>query len=279
MPAQWKIEEVEQLKDLVDSYPVVGIVDIHGIPASQMHEMRRELRGDAVVRVSKNTLIRLALADKNGQKALAEHVEGQSAVIATDMNPFKLYKRLEAAKMDAPAKGGETAPDDIVVKKGKTPFKPGPIVGDLQQVGIPAAIREGAIVIEKTVTVVEKGETIEPRIAKMLAKLEIYPMEVGLDARAIYEDGSLFTPDVLSIDEQEVIDNFKTAAGRALSLARGIAYPAAPVLPQLLQKAYRDSLALALETETYTSDTVTQFIGRAHAQAASLAKELKTEPE
>jgi large subunit ribosomal protein L10 len=279
MPAQWKIEEVQELKDIIDSSPVVGIVDIHGIPASQMHEMRRELRGDATLRVSKNTLIKLALADKNGQQELADHVEGQSAIIATDMNPFKLYKRLEAAKMDAPAKGGETAPHDIVVQKGKTPFKPGPIVGDLQQVGIPAAIREGAIVIEKTVTVAKEGETIEPRMAQMLTQLEIYPMEVGLDVRAIYEDGSLFMPDVLSIDEQEVIGNFRTAIGRALALARGIAFPAPQVLPQLLHKAHRDALALALETDTYTGETITQFIGRAHMQAATLAKELKTEPE
>ncbi|MGC9307778.1 MAG: 50S ribosomal protein L10 [Thermoplasmatota archaeon] len=279
MPAQWKIEEVDQLKDIIESHPIVGIVDIHGIPASQMHEMRRELRGDAVLRVSKNTLIKLALTDKNGQAALVDHVDGQSAIIATEMNPFKLYKRLEAAKMDAPAKGGETAPHDIVVQKGKTPFKPGPIVGDLQQVGIPAAIREGAIVIEKTVTVVQKGDVIEPSMAKMLTKLEIYPLEVGLDVQAIYEDGSLFTPDVLAIDEQEVMDNFKSAVTRALALARGVAYPAAPVVPQLLQKAYRDALALALETETFTQETITQFISRAHMQAATLAKELKTEPE
>jgi large subunit ribosomal protein L10 len=181
--------------------------------------------------------------------------------------------------MDAPAKGGETAPHDIIVQKGKTPFKPGPIVGDLQQVGIPAAIREGSIVIEKTVTVVEKGDIIEPNMAKMLTKLEIYPLEVGLDVQAIYEDDSLFTPDVLAIDEQEVMNNFKSAVTRALALARGIAYPAAPVLPHLLQKAYRDALALALETETFTQETIIQFISRAHMQAATLAKELKTEPE
>ncbi len=279
MPAQWKIEEVDELKDIIDSYPVIGIVNIHGIPASQMHEMRRELRGDAVVRVSKNTLIKIALADKNGEAALTDYVAGQSAIIATDMNPFKLYRRLEAAKMDAPAKGGETAPCDIVVEKGKTPFKPGPIVSDLQQIGIPAAIREGAIVIEKTVTVVEEGESIEPHVAKMLAKLEIHPMEVGLDARAVFEDGSVFTPDILSIDEQEVIDNFKRAAGSALALTRGIAYPAAEVLPQLLHRAYRNAVAVALETETYTKDIIPQFIGRAQTQAATLAKELKTEPE
>lgn len=279
MPAQWKIEEVDELKGIIDGYPVVGIVNIHGIPASQMHEMRRELRGDAVVRVSKNTLIKIALAEKNGEAALTDYVEGQSAIIATELNPFKLYRRLETAKMDAPAKGGEIAPYDIVVQKGKTPFKPGPIVSDLQQIGIPAAIREGAIVIEKTVTVVEEGEVIEPQVAKMLAKLEIHPMEVGLDARAIFEGGSVFTPDILSIDEQEVIDDFRAAASRTRSLARGVAYPAAEVLPQLLHEAYRNAVAVALETGTYTKETVPQFIGRAQAHAATLAKELKTEPE
>ncbi|HDH81505.1 MAG TPA: 50S ribosomal protein L10, partial [Thermoplasmatales archaeon] len=34
MPAEWKIKEVEGLKEIISSYPVVGIVGIRGIPAS-----------------------------------------------------------------------------------------------------------------------------------------------------------------------------------------------------------------------------------------------------
>lgn len=67
-------------------------------------------------------------------------MEGQVAVIATEMNPFKLYKILEDSKTSAPAKPGAIATDDIVIPEGDTGFEPGPFLGELQQVGIPAKL-------------------------------------------------------------------------------------------------------------------------------------------
>jgi len=276
MPAQWKIDEIQKLKDILKSYPIVGIVSVHGIPASQMHTMRRMLRDHAVVRVSKNRLIKHALADQNGMSQLVDFIGGECAVLATEVNPFKIFRELEKAKMNVPAKGGEIAPEDIVVKKGKTPFKPGPIVGDLQQVGIPAAIRQGGIVIEKTVTVVKKGDIIPPEKAQMLTRLEIYPLEVGLNVQALYEDGSLYTSEVLSVDVNQIIGNFKTATQHALALAIELAYPTMATMSHLIQKAQRNSLAVALETGIITPETIKQFIIKAHQQASTLGKELKT---
>lgn len=279
MPAQAKIEEVQKLKELITSYPVIGIVSIHGIPASQMHAMRKMLRDHAVIRVSKNRLIKHALSDQNGLSQLADYLKGESAILATDINPFKIYRELEKAKMRVPAKGGEIAPEDIVVEKGKTPFKPGPIVGELQQAGIPAAIREGGIVIEKTVTVVKKGEVIPPEKAQMLTRLEIYPLEVGLDVQAFYDEGSIFTADVLDVDLEDIMNDFRAAASQALALAVETGYPSKETIPLLLQKAHCSSRALALEAGVVTPETVAEFIVRAHRQASTVAKELKTEGE
>ena len=168
MPAQWKLKEVEELKKLISSHQVVGIVGIRGIPAPQMQEMRARLRGKAILRVSKNSLIERAL--ENGTSKLKEFIEGETGIIVSNMNPFKLYKEIEKMRMKAPAKGGEIAPEDIVVKKGDTPFKPGPIVGELQKAGIPAAIREGKVVIEKDVVLVKKGERISYRPEQLLSE-------------------------------------------------------------------------------------------------------------
>jgi len=278
MPADWKIKEVEELKNIISSYPVVGIVGIRGIPASQMHGMRKTLRENAVVRVSKNRLIRHALEGSEMSK-LSDYIEGETAVLATNMNPFKIFRQLEKAKMKVPAKGGEIAPDDIVIKKGKTPFKPGPIVSEFQKVGIPAAIREGGVVIEKTVTLVKKGEVIPPDVAKMLTRMDIYPLEVGLDVKAIYEEGLMFTPETLSIDVDEITNNFRKAVHDAFALSMEVGYPTKEIAPQLLQKAYRNSFALAMECGMYTRDTIEEFIKNAHRQVSILAKELKTEAE
>ena len=151
--AEWKKEEVSELKGLIDSYDVVGIVDLLNIPAKQLQEMRKSLNGKAVIRMSKKNLIDLALEDCNADKTnivgLSDYMDGQVAVIATEMNPFKLYKILEDSKTAAPAKPGSIATDDIIIPEGDTGFEPGPFLGELQQVGIPARIDKGKIVVSK----------------------------------------------------------------------------------------------------------------------------------
>ena len=66
--AEWKKEEVKELKDLINKYDVVGLVDLENIPAKQLQEMRKSLLGKAVIRMSKINLINLALEDCNAEK-------------------------------------------------------------------------------------------------------------------------------------------------------------------------------------------------------------------
>jgi len=62
------------------------------------------------------------------------------ALLFTKENPFKLYNKLQKSKSSAPAKAGQTAPSEIVVPKGPTPFAPGPIIGELGALGIKTAV-------------------------------------------------------------------------------------------------------------------------------------------
>lgn len=272
MPAQWKIKEVEELRQIMDSHPVVGIVGIRGIPAPQMQEMRALLREKAVLRVSKNSLIERAL--ENGKMGLKDYIEGEVGIIAANMNPFKLYRELEKLRTKAPAKGGEIAPEDIVIKKGDTPFKPGPIVGDLQKVGIPAAIEGGKVVIKKDVTIVKKGEKISPDLAKILTRLEIKPIEIGLQVYALFEDGVIFTPDVLAVDMDKLMADMRNAASRAFILAVEIGYPTRETIEAIIGKAYRDAYNLAMGANIYTKETIEEFIRKAYLHAKILDEKI-----
>jgi len=272
MPAQWKIKEVEELRQLMDSHPVVGIVGIRGIPAPQMQEMRALLREKAVLRVSKNSLIERAL--ENGKIGLKDYIEGEVGIIAASMNPFKLYRELEKLRTKAPAKGGEIAPEDIVIKKGDTPFKPGPIVGDLQKVGIPAAIEGGKVVIKKDVTIVKKGEKISPDLAKILTRLEIKPIEIGLHVYALFEDGVIFTPDVLAVDMNKLMADIQDAATKAFILAVEVGYPTKETIDAIIGKAYRNAYNLAVEANIYTKETIEEFIRKAYLHAKILDEKI-----
>lgn len=277
--AEWKYREVDELTDILTNHPVIGIVDIGEIPAPQLQEMRKNLRGKTVLRTSKNTLIRRALdkAEENrdhGINELKETVQGQTMILGTDLNPFKLYQLLQATRTKAPAKGGETAEEDIQVTAGETPFKPGPVVGELQKAGIPAAIEGGKVVIKKDKTIVPEGETINPEIAKMLTRMDIYPIEIGMGLRAAFEDGTVFTPDILDVDVDEYRRNIGHASGNAMKLALELAWATPATAKILLQQAYHKAFSLAVSKNIATTETVQHLISKAHRSMLTLASQV-----
>ena len=272
----WKKEEVEKLKNLLETSPVLGVVDIEGIPAFQMQQMRAKLRGTANLVVSRNTLINKAIdqSDREGIEELEEYISGQTALVSTDLNPFKLFNRMEKTKTKAPASGGETAPDDIKVEEGDTPFKPGPIVGDLQKVGIPASIQGGKVVINQDKVVAEEGETISKDLATMLGRLNIHPITVGLDLKIVFEDGTTFDRDTLDVDPQDFIDDIKTGASSAYALSVNIGYPTKENIKRIISKVHNDALSLAVNTNIITDETVKIKLSEAQKSMLSLAAKL-----
>ncbi len=272
--AEWKPGEVKQLTDLLTTSKVVGIVEIGGIPAPQMQKMRKGLHGTASIRSAKNNLIFRALDDAEKQikgiSELKELITGQTAIIATDINPFKLAAQIKGARTMAPAKGGETATYDISVKAGDTPFKPGPVVGELQKVGIPAAIQEGKVVIKNDKVIVPEGEKITSEVAQMLTRLEIFPVEIGMNLHAVFEDGSIFKPDVLDIDVDEMIGRMKQASTNAFNLAIEASWYNELTIRPLLMKAHNNAFILAIEKGILTKDTVQNLISKAHANMLAL---------
>ncbi len=269
---RWKKEEVEEIKRGIEEHTLVGLVDMYGIPASQVQQIRRSLRGTAKVKMARNTLIEHALNDVGSDvRTLKEHTTGQSALIFTNESPFKLYKLLEKTKTKMVAKPGEVAPEDIVVPKGPTSFKPGPIVGELQQVGIPAAIEGGKVRIRETRTVVKEGEVISKKVADALAKLGIKPMDVGLILQAAYYRDSIFTPDLLAIDEEAYYNNIVLAAQLAFNLSVNAVIATPQTISAIIGKAVREARSVGVEASIYEKGVIDLIIGRAQQQMLAVA--------
>jgi len=277
----WKKEEVAELTDMLKTSPVIGVVNIEGIPARQMQQMREKLRNDAKIRSSKNTLIQKALErageEREDLEDLEGYIEGQIALVTTELNPFKLFSRMEKTKTKAPASGGETAPEDVKVEEGETPFKPGPIVGDLQNVGIPASIKSGKVMINKTKTVVKEGETISPQLATMLRRLEINPITVGLDLRSVFEDGILYNREDLDIDPEEFIQDIKDSAASSFALSVSISYPTKENITTLVSKSSRDAMSLAYNADIINEETIVPILSQVTNNMMALASKLEPE--
>ena len=273
--AAWKKDMVSELVQDMREYPVVAIVDMEGIPGQQIQSMRAGLRAHAKLKMTKDKLILLALdeiaKEKPGIADLKDAVHGQCAVVTTDIDSFKLFKKLESTKTAAPAKEGQLAPYDIVVPKGPTPFGPGPIIGELQKIGIPAAIEAGKIAVKKDTTLVKAGEPIPGPVAAMLPKLEILPMEVGMDLRAAYEDGVIYKRDVLNIPDDYYSTMFATAAHDALALGVSIAFPTKDTIVPLIAKAFRETMGLSIAAAIPTKENIEMLLAKADAQMLAIA--------
>src|SRR3989304_9696860 len=235
---QWKKDEIEDIKKMINSYSSVGIVGVHGIPSNQLQVMRKNLRGLANIKMCRNSLVYRALDESSDNvKQISKYVDDQTALLFTNENPFKLYKILQHGKTSAPIKGGGIAPKDIVVQKGPTSFPPGPIVGELQGSGIPAGIEGGKVVIRETKTVARAGDVVNAKLASILSRLDIHPVELGLDLRAVYEKGMIYESKLLAVDETVYKNNITLAAQQAFNLSINAAYPAKATISTLLTKA------------------------------------------
>lgn len=274
--ADWKKEKVADLENLINDNEIIGIVNLADIPAPQLQTMRKSLAGKAVIRMSRKNFIKIALdnVDKENIEGLEDYLEGQPAMVFTEMNPFKLFKILEDSKTEAPAKAGAIAPADIIVPAGDTSFPPGPILGELQQAGINAKIDKGSIVVQEDAVVVKEGEAVPKDVADVLTKLEIHPMEVGIDLLAVYEDNTIYTADVLELDEEETKTNIATAYQNAINLSVFAGIVNSQSAPILIQQAARDAMNLAINANILTSETTDTILSKAYAHAMAIASKL-----
>ncbi len=271
-PPRWKVQTVEELSRLFKTYPVVAVVGFRGVPSNQMQRIRRELRGKALMRVVKNTLVEKALDGLNeNYKMLEKFLYDQTALIFTEMNPFKLYKLLEETKELSPLKPNQVSPVDVVIEKGPTSIPPGPMMAELQNAGIPVGIERGKVTVKETVTVVKAGEVVKPEIARALNVLGIKPIKIGLDTRVIYDRGTLLTPEVLAIDVEEVKGQLIEAHQTALKLAVGCGYVTKETAELVVAKAVIDARNLAINVGLPIKSLMLEILAKAHRDAVVLA--------
>jgi len=269
---EWKVKEVSELVKRIGESRVIGIVGMREIPASDLQQMRRDLRSEVEVKMVRNSIARRALKSSSEElKPLADFIEDQSAIIFSNGNPFKLYSMFENAKRPMLIRAGARAPKDIVVEAGETSFSPGPMVGKLQAAGIPAAIKGGKVVINQKLTLVKEGEVVSAKTADILKTMEIFPKKVGLELRAVYEGGLVFKAKDLSIDIDGLLSEIGSTNAKAFNFAVDIGYTTPETIGPILQKAFVKAKNLVAEAAIPVPGMMEIVISRAAANAKMLS--------
>lgn len=276
MPSQQvlkeKIGEVEEIKQLLKSYKYIGIASLQKVRAPQLQELKKSLAGKVYMRVLKNTLTKLAIENMETEnlKKLDGYLEGANLFLFTDINPFKLALLLERGKVKTVAKSGDLSAMDVVIPEGSTGQPPGPIIGQLNAVGLPTRIESGSVWVSKDTLVVRKGEPISERLAALLSKLGIKAVEAGLSMKVVLDEGMIITGDILKIDLEETKKSIEQSNNEAFALTLSIAYPTAENIDMLLQIAHKEAFTLSLNTAIPTKETIEDIIRKAYTEILSL---------
>ncbi|KAL3481229.1 ribosomal protein L10-domain-containing protein [Aspergillus californicus] len=242
----------DKLKGLLDEYKTIFIVGVDNVSSQQMHEIRISLRGEGVVLMGKNTMVRRALkgfvADRPEWERLLPYVKGNIGFIFTNGDLKSTKEKILANRVAAPARPGAFAPADVWIPAGNTGMEPGK-TSFFQALGVPTKIARGTIEITTDLKLVEANSKVGPSEATLLNMLNISPFTYGMTITQVYDQGQVFSSAVLDIEESQLLDAFSSAISAITAISLAANYPTLPSVMHSLVNGYKKVLAVAVETE------------------------------
>eukprot|EP00741_Cyanophora_paradoxa_P002679 tig00000615_g2599.t1 len=247
-----KQEYFARLDRLLEEYSKVFIVHADNVGSNQMQKTRLSLRGDAVVLMGKNTMIRKVIKaqlSKNPDlEKLLGHVKGNVGFVFTNKDLKDIRDRILSNKRGAPAKAGAISPVDVVVPAGPTGMDPSQ-TSFFQALNIATKINKGQVEIVNNVNLIKKGDKVGQSEATLLQKLNINPFFYGLTVLAVYDSGSMFLPEILDITDEDLCAKIGEGLASVAALSLSTGYFTVASVPHSIIRAYKNVIGLALESE------------------------------
>jgi len=250
--ATWKSNYFLKLLTLLDEFPKFFIVGADNVGSNQMQQIRIALRGTAEVLMGKNTMMRKAIRghlDSNpALEKVLPHIVDNIGFVFTKADLVEVRDKLLSNKKPAAAKAGAMAPIDVFVPAQNTGLGPEK-TSFFQALQIATKITRGTIEILNEVHIIKKDEKVGASEATLLGMLNIHPFAYGLQILQVYDGGSIFHPSVLDITDEDIRAKFIEGAAIVTMTCLGIGYPTAASVPHMVSNAFRNLLAVAVETD------------------------------
>ena len=272
-----KSQMYQQLQELPKQYQTVALIQMSKVRSSQILPLRKTFKDEVLFFSIKDKVAKISLKNLEipGIKEIADELKGQCMLLFTNMSPFKLNVLLAKNKVMMAARGGDIASIDVVVPAKNTGIAPGPMLTEFKEAGIPTKIDQGTIWISKDTTPVKKGDAINEKLASILGKLDIKPVEAGISLYTALEEGLKYAQDEMIIDIEKIRNEFSQAHQEAVSLSIEAAYITSDNISQILSKAAQYAHSLSVESGFMTDETKEQILQKADAQARSVAGQAK----
>lgn len=248
-----KYQLASELEEHFDNYKKLFIVDCDNVGSDQMHGIRKAMRGEAVVYCGKNTQMRRVIRTLEESRPELEKIRQAMklnvALVFTNGDLSKVRDAIVDNKKPSAAKAGSFAQCDVTIEKGITALEPS-MTQFLQALNIGSKITKGMIEIINDVELFKEGDKIGASQAALLQKLDITPFEYGLVPKLVFDNGSLFEPAVLDIQESQIIAQFQNCLRNAACVSIGLGkFPTVASVPYSIMIAFANMLAVACELD------------------------------
>lgn len=248
----WKKNYFDRLKTLFDEYPKCLLVGVDNVGSKQMQEIRIAMRGHGEILMGKNTMIRRAirghLQSRPELERLLPYIVGNIGFVFTHEDLGEIRKKLLENKRGAPAKAGAIAPCDVKLPPQNTGMGPEK-TSFFQALQIPTKISRGTIEILNEVHIIKVGERVGASEAALLNMLNIMPFSYGLAVQQVYDNGTIYSPDVLDVTNSELIKRFQQGVANIASISLAVGYPTKASVPHSVANALKNMLAVAAVTD------------------------------
>lgn len=258
---EYKVKLVKEMADKIKKSKTLLIASTNGLPSSQFHEIKKNLRGKADIQVAKKSAVLRAIdsLSKPGIQKLKESIGADIALFFSNLDAFDLSGLLADNQSSAKARGGDIAPEDIKVEPGPTELVPGPAISELSSVGLKVAVESGKLAIKQPATLVRAGEVIKENVAGVMAKLNIKPMKVGFEPIAAYDaiDDKVYVG--IKIDKKGTLEELRLLIGKAFGFAVNVKYTTFETVKYFIARAGLEEKAiLSLVNKQTPAETQSQ---------------------
>ena len=273
-----KVKLFDDLQNLAKSYNVIALSKMTKVRSAQLMSIRKKFRDEIRILTIKNKVAQRSFEkifnDVKGLEFLNSELEGQCALMFTNISPFKLNLTFDKNKIFLAAKGGDIAPNELVIPAGNTGINPGPVLSEFKESKVPTKIDQGTIWVSKDTVVAKPGDVITQKLAALLSKLNIKPIEAGIAVNFAISEGLEFKEKDLKIIIEEYIHELVKSYQEALALSVEAGYFNKETMPLILIKAKQHATSLSIESGYLSSETTELVLSKANSIATSLSKQL-----
>jgi len=277
--AAWKAKNYQKLMKYLQAYDKCFIVGVDNVRSHQMQQIRSSLRGHAELVNGKNTMMRKVINSLTEEypalEKLLPHIHENIGLVFTKGDLNDIRESMSKNVIAAPAKAGAVAPCSVTIPQQNTGLGPEK-TSFFQALSIPTKITRGTIEILNDVHLIEKADRVGPSEAALLNMLKIYPFTYGLVLRMVYDQGSVYSPEVLDITPSDILAKFMAGVRNVAAVSLEIGHPTVASVPHSIVNGFKKLLAVSVAT-TYTfkeSEKVKEYL----ADPSKFAKAVAAAP-